>query len=54
VGLQIAGLLLLPLAMAGNLAPTDALPLGTMLTLTAVGVLLFLVGVALRRTGGGR
>jgi hypothetical protein len=50
--LQLIGMIMLPIAMAGNLVPTDPLPAGTMLTLTAVGVGVFLLGWMIQ--GGGK
>jgi hypothetical protein len=49
---QIAGMALLPVGVAGNLSPVNPLSVSAMMTLTAAGVVLFLVGVALRRAGG--
>ena len=49
--LQIVGLILLPVAMAGNLVPEQALTLGNMLTLMIVGVVVFLIGWALQEVG---
>ncbi len=46
--LQFAGLVLLPVAMAGNVA--ESLDLRQMLTLSGVGVLLFFVGWLLQQT----
>jgi hypothetical protein len=49
--LQLAGLILLPVAMAGNLAPDTPVSLWRMLLLTGVGVALFAVGRVLQNTG---
>jgi hypothetical protein len=45
--LQLAGLILLPVAMAGNLA--DKQDLRSMLALTGVGVVIFLIGWQLQQ-----
>jgi hypothetical protein len=50
--LQLVGLIALPLAVAGNLAP-DPLPLGTSLALSAAGVVVFLTGLLLQNAGKG-
>jgi hypothetical protein len=49
---QLIGLVMLPVAIAGNLSPVNPLSLGTELTLTGVGVVLFFLGMLLRRAGG--
>jgi hypothetical protein len=49
--LQLVGMVLLPLAIAGNLSPHDPLELRTSLTLSAVGVAVFLVGYVLQQAG---
>jgi hypothetical protein len=47
--MQLIGLLLLPLAIAGNLAPNNPMTLGQSLTLTAVGICVFGVGYYLQQ-----
>jgi hypothetical protein len=47
--LQLAGLILLPVAMAGNVA--ERLDLREMLTVAGIGVGLFAVGWLLQQTG---
>jgi len=49
--LQLAGMILLPLAIAGNLSPHDPLELRTSLTISAVGVGVFVVGYLLQQAG---
>ena len=49
--LQIVGLILLPVAMAGNLVPEQAVSLGNMLTLMIVGVVIFVMGWILQYVG---
>ncbi len=49
--LQIVGLILLPVAMAGNLVPEQAVSLGNMLTLMIVGVVIFFIGWTLQQVG---
>jgi len=48
--LQIIGLILLPLAIAGNLSPDRPMDLRASLTLSAVGVLVFGLGYLLQQT----
>ena len=48
--LQLIGLLLLPIAIAGNLSPTDPLPLRTSLAISGVGVLVFGLGYLLQQS----
>jgi hypothetical protein len=50
--LQLVGLLLLPLAIAGNLSPENPLSLGASLTLSSVGILIFFAGWLLQQTSG--
>jgi hypothetical protein len=47
--LQIIGLILLPLAIAGNLSPDRPMDLRSSLTLSAVGVVVFGLGYLLQR-----
>ena len=49
--LQLIGLLILPLAMAGNLVPEHTVSLGNMLALMVLGVLIFFVGWSLQEIG---
>jgi drug/metabolite transporter (DMT)-like permease len=49
--LQLVGLILLPLAIAGNIAPKDPLDLRTSLTLSVVGILVFGLGWLLQQAG---
>jgi hypothetical protein len=49
--LQVIGLLLLPIAMAGNLVPDIPVSLGNMLALTVLGVLVFFIGYRLQQVG---
>ncbi len=49
--LQIVGLILLPLAIAGNLSPERTLDLRESLTLSALGVIVFGVGYFLQQAG---
>lgn len=49
--LQIIGLILLPLAIAGNLSPERPMDLRQSLTLSAVGIVVFGVGYFLQQAG---
>jgi hypothetical protein len=50
--LQIVGLIVLPLAVAGNLAPEPkGIDLRTSLTMSAVGVIIFGMGYLLQQMG---
>jgi hypothetical protein len=50
--LQIVGLIVLPLAIAGNLAPEpQGIDLRTSLTLSALGIVLFGLGYLLQQMG---
>jgi hypothetical protein len=49
--LQVVGLILLPLGIAGNLSPREPLTLGQSLGMAGVGVLVFMVGHYLRQIG---
>ena len=49
--LQLIGLILLPLAIAGNLSPDKPMDLRSSLTLSAVGVLVFGLGYGLQQMG---
>lgn len=56
--LQLAGLLILPVAIAGNLAPGEGgnprLDLRASLTLSAIGVAVFILGWLLQQAGRSR
>jgi len=49
--LQLLGLLLLPVAIAGNVAREDQINLKVSLTISAVGVLIFILGWLLQQAG---
>ncbi len=49
--LQIVGLILLPLAIAGNLSPERRLDLRESLTLSAIGIIVFGAGYFLQQAG---
>lgn len=50
--LQIIGLIVLPLAIAGNLAPEpQGIDLRTSLTMSAIGVIVFGMGYLLQQMG---
>lgn len=49
--LQLLGLFLLPLAIAGNLSPERQMDLRTSLTLSAIGVIVFGLGYGLQQAG---
>jgi hypothetical protein len=51
--LQVVGMILLPLAVAGNLVPEEAhrIDLRTSLAMSAVGVAVFAVGWLLQQAG---
>jgi hypothetical protein len=49
--LQIAGMIVLPIAIAGNVARPDEVNLGTMLSLTVFGVILFYLGREIQHAG---
>lgn len=48
---QLVGMILLPLAIAGNLAPDNPLDLKQSLTLSGVGVAVFALGWSLQQAG---
>jgi hypothetical protein len=48
---QMVGLILLPLAIAGNLSPVRTLDLRQSLTLSAVGVAVFAAGYLIQQSG---
>lgn len=49
--MQLVGLLLLPLAIAGNIAPDKPTTLGQSLWLSAIGITIFMVGYGLQQLG---
>jgi hypothetical protein len=49
--LQVLGMLLLPLGVAGNLARPDQVDLRTSLTISGLGVAVFVVGYLLQQAG---
>lgn len=52
--LQVIGMILLPVAIAGNLAPDQPLDLRAFYAVTGVGVLLFTIGWLLQQAGKGQ
>lgn len=51
--LQVLGMILLPVAIAGNLAPEQPLDLRASLTLSAVGIGVFALGYLLQQASRG-
>jgi uncharacterized membrane protein YGL010W len=49
--LQLVGMIMLPVAIAGNLVPENPLTLGKSLALSAAGVAIFIVGWLLQQAG---
>jgi hypothetical protein len=49
--LQLMGMIMLPLAVAGNLAPQNPMDLRTSLTISGIGVLVFGLGWMLQQAG---
>ena len=49
--MQLIGMILLPLAIAGNLSPENTLTLKQSLTLSGTGVVVFIVGWLLQQAG---
>src|SRR5436190_23583229 len=49
--LQVIGMILLPIAVAGNIVPDAPLDLRASLTLSAIGVCVFLLGYGLQQIG---
>jgi hypothetical protein len=47
--LQVVGMVLLPLAVAGNLSPRNTLDLRTSLTLSGIGICVFFTGYLLQQ-----
>jgi hypothetical protein len=52
--LQIVGMIMLPMAMAGNLVPDAPVTPGTMLVLTAIGCGIFYLGWVLQGSDKGK
>jgi hypothetical protein len=52
--LQVVGMIILPVAIAGNLVPGEPLSLGDSLKLSGVGVAVFALGWLLQQRGKGR
>lgn len=49
--LQLIGMIMLPLAIAGNLSPQNPLELRTSLTISAIGILIFGLGWLIQQAG---
>lgn len=49
--MQLVGLLLVPLAIAGNIAPEHPTTLAQSLWMSAVGIAVFIVGYGLQQLG---
>ena len=49
--MQLIGMILLPLASAGNLSPEHTLPLKESLVLSGTGVVVFILGWLLQQAG---
>lgn len=49
--LQVAGMILLPVAVAGNLAPGEPLDLRQSLTLSGIGIVVFVLGWLIQQLG---
>ena len=49
--MQVVGMIVLPLGVAGNVARPDEIDLRASLTISAVGVAIFLVGYLLQQAG---
>jgi hypothetical protein len=48
---QVIGMFLLPLAVAGNLADQNRMDLRTSLTISGIGVTIFIIGYMLQQAG---
>lgn len=53
-GLQLLGMVLLPVAVAGNVADPEGMDLRRSLSLSALGVIVFAVGWLLQQAGRAR
>jgi hypothetical protein len=49
--LQVIGMILLPVAIAGNIAPEQPLDLRTSLTISGIGVGIFALGYLIQQAG---
>lgn len=49
--LQVAGMILLPVAVAGNVVPGEPLDLRQSLTLSGIGVIVFVLGWLIQQMG---
>jgi hypothetical protein len=49
--LQVVGMIILPVALAGNVARPDEVTLGTMLSLSVFGIVLFYLGREIQQAG---
>jgi hypothetical protein len=49
--LQVVGMILLPIGIAGNVADPQRIDLKTSLTISGVGVLVFIVGYMIQQAG---
>jgi len=49
--LQVVGMIVLPVAVAGNIAPDQPLDLKTSLTLSFIGVAIFTLGWLMQQAG---
>ena len=49
--MQVTGLVMLPIAIVANLAPERAVSLGTSLTFSAIGALIFFLGWLIQQAG---
>jgi hypothetical protein len=49
--LQVVGMILLPVAMAGQLLPEPVLSLGGMLAVMVLGILVFFIGYTIQEVG---
>ena len=49
--LQVVGMILLPIGIAGNVADPQRVDLKTSLTISGIGVLVFIVGYMIQQTG---
>jgi hypothetical protein len=52
--LQLTGMILLPIGIAGNLAREDLIDLKTSLTISGIGVAVFAVGWLVQQSSKGR